>query len=224
MLQRIYVWEFPVRLTHWVNVAAIAVLSFTGYYIANPFLISGNGDAYLMGLMRYIHLVTAFIFVASLAVRVYWAFVGNAWANWRVMFPFLTVEGRRGVGDALKYYLFLKREPPQVIGHNALAGLTYGFIVFLYLLQTFTGFALLGEANTSGLWYKLTGWVFVFVGNQVLRLIHHLIMWLLIAFVVHHVYAAVLVDAEERNGLLSSIFSGFKFISTDLLMKMKGGV
>jgi Ni/Fe-hydrogenase 1 B-type cytochrome subunit len=28
----------------------------------------------------------------------------------------------------------------------------------------------------------------------------------------HHVYSAFLVDAEEANGLMSSIFSGWKFI------------
>jgi len=55
-----------------------------------------------------------------------------------------------------------------------------------------------------------------------MRLAHHLIMWLLIAFALHHVYSAFLVDSEEGNGLMSSIFSGFKFISTDLLEKMKG--
>lgn len=35
---RIYVWEIPVRLTHWVNALSIVMLSFTGYYIARPYL------------------------------------------------------------------------------------------------------------------------------------------------------------------------------------------
>jgi Ni/Fe-hydrogenase 1 B-type cytochrome subunit len=54
--------------------------------------------------------------------------------------------------------------------------------------------------------------VFRIVDNQSVRLIHHMIMWLLIAFAIHHVYSAFLVDAEEANGLMSSIFSGWKFI------------
>ena len=33
-----YVWEWPVRLTHWFNVIAIIVLSVTGFYIGNPFV------------------------------------------------------------------------------------------------------------------------------------------------------------------------------------------
>ena len=226
MLRRIYVWEIPVRLTHWVNVAAIVVLSFTGYYIGNPWIQVSAREwygPYFMGWMRYLHFVTAFIFVASLALRTYWAFAGNEWASWRNLFPFLTKEGRKSLADAIKYYLFLKREPPEVIGHNALAGLTYMFIVALYFLQMLTGFALLGEVNTDGIWYKLTGWVFLFVSNQILRLIHHMIMWLLIAFALHHVYSAFLVDSEEGNGLMSSIFSGFKFIHANLLKRLNGG-
>jgi Ni/Fe-hydrogenase 1 B-type cytochrome subunit len=226
MLRRLYVWEIPVRLTHWVNVACIVVLSFTGYYIGNPWILVSSREwygPYFMGIMRYTHFVTAFVFIASLLLRTYWAFVGNEWASWRGLFPFLTAEGRKSLADAFQYYFFLRREPPEVIGHNALAGLTYAFIVFLYFLQTVTGFALLGEVNTSGLWYQLTGWVFRFVSNQDLRLVHHLIMWLLIAFVLHHVYSAFLVDSEEGNGLMSSIFSGFKFVHAELLKKVNGG-
>ena len=37
-------------------------------------------------------------------------------------------------------------------------------------------------------------------------------MYLILAFVVHHVYAAWLIDMEEGNGLMSSIFSGYKFL------------
>ncbi len=226
MLRRWYVWEIPVRLTHWVNVAAIVVLSFTGYYIGNPWILVSSREwygPYFMGWMRYTHFITAFIFIASLALRTYWAFVGNEWASWRGLFPFLTKEGRTALRNALKYYLFLRREPPEVIGHNALAGLTYALIVTLYFLQVATGIALLGEVNTDGFWFKISGWVFSLISNQTLRLVHHLIMWLLIAFALHHVYSAFLVDAEEGNGLLSSIFTGFKFIHESVLRKLNEG-
>src|SRR5512140_2785149 len=160
MLRRLYVWQVPVRLTHWVNVLSIVVLSFTGYYIGNPWILVSSREWYgpfFMGNIRFVHFVFAFIFVASLLLRTYWAFAGNEWASWRGLFPFLTADGRKSLGDALKYYFFIRREPPEVIGHNALAGLTYAVITFLYILQTITGFALLGEVNTSGLWYQLTG-------------------------------------------------------------------
>ncbi len=218
MRRRIYVWEVPVRLTHWVNVASIVILSFTGYYISNPYIAISPREpygAYFMGLMRYIHLVVAFVFVASLMLRTYWAFVGNEWASWRGLFPFLTAEGRRNMVEAIRYYLFLRRRPPEVAGHNALAGMTYMIIVTLYFIQVFTGFALYGWLHPVSIWRALTGWVFLLVSVQTVRLVHHLIMYLLIAFAIHHVYSAWLVDMEEGNGLMSSIFSGFKFISLE---------
>lgn len=222
MLRRVYVWELPVRLTHWVNVLSIVVLSFTGYYIGNPWILVSTREWYgpfFMGNMRFIHFVFAVIFVSSLILRIWWAFVGNRWANWRGLFPILFPEGRKELVSAVRYYTFLRREPPDVIGHNALAGLTYSVIVLLYFLQSLTGFALLGEVNTHGFWWNLTGWVFRFMPDQTLRQIHHIIMWLLIAFALHHVYSALLVDLEEGSGLMSSIFSGFKFVRTGLLKK-----
>lgn len=215
MRHRIYVWEVPVRLTHWVNVACIVVLAFTGYYVGNPYIFVSPRElygAYFMGLIRWVHFVTAFVFVASLLLRTYWAFAGNEWARWRGLFPFLTREGRVSMRDALRYYLFMRRHPPEVTGHNALAGMTYMIIVCLYGLISLTGFALYGQLHPVSIWNGLTGWVFLFASLQTVRLIHHLIMWLLIAFAIHHVYSAWLVDMEEGNGLMSSIFSGYKFV------------
>jgi Ni/Fe-hydrogenase 1 B-type cytochrome subunit len=42
-------------------------------------------------------------------------------------------------------------------------------------------------------------------------------MFAFFAFVIHHVYSAVLVSWEERNGLIESIFTGYKFIPRDEL-------
>ena len=52
---------------------------------------------------------------------------------------------------------------------------------------------------------------------QTIRLIHHLIMWLIVAFLIHHVYSAMLLDRVEASGVNSSIFSGFKFLPKDRL-------
>lgn len=213
---RVYVWEIPVRLTHWVNVVSIVVLSFTGYYIGNPYVRVSPHEAYsrhFMGDMRFLHFVFAYVFVASLLLRTYWGFfAGNHWASWRALIPFVNSEGRGKLTHALKYYFFLRRDPPTGLGHNALAGFTYAFIVLFYFLQVLTGFALYAQADPGGLWWILTSWVFRIIDIQSLRLLHHMIMWLLIAFAIHHVYSAFLVDVEEANGLMSSIFSGWKFV------------
>ena len=204
---RVYVWEVPVRLTHWVNTLAILVLSGTGFYIGNPFI---PGSVYLMGWMRAIHRLTAYVFVASLLLRTYWAFAGNQWASWRTLFPYLTPEGRQGMGQTFRFYTFIRRRPPGEIGHNPLAGTTYSLVVLLMVVEVVTGFALLSLAK-GGWWSVAFGWVFGVLSPQGTRLLHHLIMWLLLGFAVHHVYSAILMDAEEKNGLMTSIFTGYKF-------------
>jgi Ni/Fe-hydrogenase 1 B-type cytochrome subunit len=37
-------------------------------------------------------------------------------------------------------------------------------------------------------------------------------MWLLLGFMVHHVYSGVLMSTIEGNGTMESIFSGYKFV------------
>lgn len=203
----IYVWELPVRTTHWANVFAILMLAATGYYIGNP-IIRGSVD--LMSWMRAIHRIAAYAFIASLALRAYWSLAGNEFANWRVLFPYLTAEGLRGMRRTFLYYTFIRREPPREVGHNALAGVTYSLVVLVMFIEVLTGLALLSMIK-GGLWSTAFGWVFLLLSPPITRLIHHMGMWLLLGFAVHHVYSAVLMDVEERNGLLASIFSGYKF-------------
>ena len=49
-------------------------------------------------------------------------------------------------------------------------------------------------------------------GLQVARWIHHVVMWLLLGFAVHHVYSGVLMSTIEANATMESIFSGYKFV------------
>jgi Ni/Fe-hydrogenase 1 B-type cytochrome subunit len=206
--RQVYVWEVPVRLTHWVNFAAIGVLSFTGLYIGNPFL---EGGGSLMSWIRAVHRLAGYVFVASLLLRTYWAFVGNRWASWRTLFPWLTPDGRAAMWRTFLYYVFVRREPPGEIGHNALAGVAYSAVVALFAAEVASGFALYSMGRGGG-WALAFGWVFWIASPQTVRLAHHLIMWLLLGFAVHHVYSCILMDVEERNGLITSIISGYKLV------------
>ncbi len=207
----LYVWDLPVRLTHWINVLSIVVLSVTGYYIASPF-ITTHGDAtnqFLMGAVRFVHFGTAFIFSASVLFRVYWAFAGGKYARWNQFLP--ASRGRlRDLGRMIRYYTFFRREPPAEVGHNPLAGATYIGLYVLFFAQMATGFALYSQPYHDGWMKVLFGWIIVVFGAQPIRLVHDIIMYLIIAFTIHHVYSAVLIDIEERSGLVSSIITGRK--------------
>jgi Ni/Fe-hydrogenase 1 B-type cytochrome subunit len=217
---RVYTWEVPVRVTHWVVVAAIIVLSVTGVYIADPFLLPPGGS--VMMVVRFVHMIAAFLFIAAGVGRTYWLFAGNRFAHWTAFIPTSRNQAREGVRQ-LGWYLFLRPDAPKVLGHNQLAAGTYSVVFFLFLIQAVTGFALVAIHGIQP-WAALFGWVpDVLFGVQGVRLIHHLAMWAILAFMVHHVYSAILVDHVERNGLMSSIFTGYKFVTRQEVIEARDG-
>jgi len=217
---RIYVWEVPVRLTHWVTFAMLLVLTVTGSYMADPFLFAPGQDT--MRLVRFVHIVAAYVFVASGIVRTYWLFAGNQFSRWSAFIP-TNRRHLRELVNQTQFYVFLRKDLPGILGHNALASGTYTVVFFLFLIQTATGFALVGMHGTQP-WAALLGWLpGLLGGEQGIRLIHHLLMWAILAFAVHHVYSAVLVDHIERNGLLSSIFTGSKFVARWRVIEARDG-
>lgn len=217
MLEIRYVWEWPVRLTHWINAVSIVVLSFTGAYIGHPFLSASATADYVMGWNRFLHFVFAYLFTVSMAARIVWFFLGNRHASWRAFVPWTSKKGRENIAGTFQYYVFLKKKVPYVVGHNALAALAYSGVFLLFLVQIVTGFALYAQFQPGGLFFSLFSPFLTAFGAQGLRLVHHVVMWLLIGFAIHHVYSAWLMDIKEKNGTLSSIFSGYKFIDPEEL-------
>jgi Ni/Fe-hydrogenase 1 B-type cytochrome subunit len=212
-MTRIYVWELPVRLSHWFMFLCLIVLAFTGAYMHWPFLTPPSGMQSMLGTMRSIHIAAGFLTLVWFLFRSYWSLVGNTFASWRTFFPFFTPERRKGAVEMIRYYLFLRRFPPHALGHNALAGSAYSWIWILYGIEIITGFVLLDNVlHTSSVLHFFVGWIPVLIDIQWLRAIHFLGMFAFAAFAIHHVYSGVLVAMEERNGTIESIFSGYKFV------------
>jgi Ni/Fe-hydrogenase 1 B-type cytochrome subunit len=209
------VWDLPVRVTHWVIFGAVAVLAFTGFYIGTPYFSVSSDGGSLMGTMRFVHAVTGWVFIAAIAARVIWGFWGgNRWAHWDQFIPVTRHRWKLAV-ETLRYYIFLRREPPPVVGHNPLAGMAYSLVYGMFYVQILTGLALASLPDRSGPLWVLTGWVSTIAPIPVVRLVHHLIMWMTLGFIVHHIYSVVLIDSEERSGLFSSIVTGDKNLPED---------
>jgi Ni/Fe-hydrogenase 1 B-type cytochrome subunit len=211
---RVYVWEAPVRITHWLIALAIAVLSVTGLYIGYPFItVSGPaGQHFVMGWAKVIHGYAAYVFMTAVVARVIWMFTGNRYARWD---KFIPVHRSRlhGFWPTIKFYLFALRKPPGFVGHNPVAGATYTLVFALYFVAIATGLVMRGasaDVDSPVRWFAslapLVG------GLQIARWIHHVVMWLLLGFSVHHVYSGVLMSTVEANATMESIFSGYKFV------------
>jgi Ni/Fe-hydrogenase 1 B-type cytochrome subunit len=207
---RVYVWELPVRVSHWVIVLSIAVLSFTGYYLYDPFIIARGSRAFLMGRMRFIHEVAAWCFISAVLLRFYWFIKGNRWAYWRSFLP-VDPWWRKGLIKQMKYYLFLNPHPDSEVGHNPLAALTYLAIYALMVVEIATGLVLYNHILGSKVLGFFVDWIPGIINIRYIREIHFFVMFAFFAFVIHHVYSAVLIGIEERSGLVGGIFSGYKF-------------
>lgn len=212
---RVYVWEQPVRWFHWINAAAIIVLGVTGWIIANPPAFMSTSEAsfsFWFGQVRFIHFVTAHVFTANFAFRLYWAFVGNKYAKWRNFFP-LTRAQLHQIGDVLKVdILQSSAKPVHTLGHNSMAYFTYAGTGLLTVFQVVSGYALYAPMSES--WFPaLFTWATPLFGSEFsLRIFHYAVMWAFTVFTIVHIYLVFYHDYVEGHGVLSSMVGGWKFM------------
>lgn len=215
-LQRVYVWEFPVRLFHWVNVLCLFTLAGTGLLIGSPLALMNSGEAwasYWFGWLRFIHFTAAYLLLANLLFRLYWAWAGNSYARWNEYLP-VTGQAWRDLVKTLRVYFWIDRWTQSAnAGHNRLQGLTYLILALLTLFMVFTGFGMYSAMSAA--WIpKLFAWVVPLMGGDlVVRRWHHMALWVFVVFLVIHIYMSSLEDRQDRQGTVSSIITGWKVIT-----------
>jgi Ni/Fe-hydrogenase b-type cytochrome subunit len=217
----VYLWHWPIRAMHWAAAVSIVVLVVTGFYIGRPYFAPPPGEAinhYMMGRMRFLHFAAAGVLVATGIVRVYWLLVaGNRYERLTALFPLSRKDFRNLLLVARKYLLMRWESPPHYLGHNPLQQISYTFLYLVVLAQVATGFALYGLANPGGFFYRVLGWETLFLGGvPVVRFIHHVLTWVILIFVPVHVYLALRADFTERQGSISSIISGGRWVRDDV--------
>jgi Ni/Fe-hydrogenase 1 B-type cytochrome subunit len=210
---RVYVWELPVRVTHWAIFLSVVVLCVTGTYIGRPFSAGGaTTDRFVMGIMKVVHFYAAIVFDVALAARIGWMFFGNRYACWDQFIP-LTRERWRGFVKTTKFYCFLRHSFPETIGLNPMLGLLFVGIFALELLMAATGFALYSVLAPIGSPMRVFRFLVPILGGlQDARWTHHVGMWLLITLVLAHIIAVVVISVAQRSDMIGSIFSGYKLI------------
>jgi Ni/Fe-hydrogenase 1 B-type cytochrome subunit len=87
--------------------------------------------------------------------------------------------------------------------------------LFVYgiIFMIVTGFALYGEGTGAGSWAHalFTSWVIPLFGQSMdVHTWHHFGMWVIILFVMIHIYVAVREDIMSRQSIISSMISGWR--------------
>jgi len=200
----IYVWQLPVRITHWLIVLSIIVLTVTGLYIHAPFLSAPTVmDGASMTATIPVHPRARGADVhAQLRRPLLLGFVGNSFASWRAIIPHNKAQVYWG-REMAKYYLFIRQGTRAGHGDtNFLAGAAYTLVSILMVVQIATGLLLMSWVIGTGPIAVLLPVVGAFPGGiQGVRLLHYVLTFTFVAFAIHHVYSAILVDQEERGGV-----------------------
>ncbi|MDR2188811.1 MAG: Ni/Fe-hydrogenase, b-type cytochrome subunit [Azonexus sp.] len=212
-IKSVYVFEAPVRVWHWINALAITVLALTGYFIGKPLptMPGEASDHFLMGYIRFAHFTAGYILAIGLLGRIYWAIVGNYHARELFWLPVTNLAYWREVFRMLLWYLFIAARPNQYVGHNPMGRfMMFTMYLLVVIFMICTGFALYGEGAQAGSWAnRLFGWVIpLFGSSQDVHSWHRLGMWVMVSFVMLHIYAAIRDDIMSRQSMVSTMISG----------------
>jgi Ni/Fe-hydrogenase 1 B-type cytochrome subunit len=209
----VHVYEAPIRIWHWLNVASVLTLIVTGYLIGVP-LPSANGEAsewYVMGWIRYGHFGAGYVFAVGILFRLWWGVVGNTFARQVLYLPVWSARWTRELFYQLRWQAFIEPKPLRYLGHNPFAHVAMTAL-FLYpsLFMMATGFGMYSEGTGSDSWQHLMfGWfVDLWGGALGMHVAHRLGMWVIASFVIIHVYAAVREDIMSGQSIIGTMFNG----------------
>lgn len=196
----VYHWTAAVRIHHWVNFAALAVLTFTGFYLYSPFM---AGASETMAWNRSFHLVAGYVLLFGLIIRIYLMFNSRTQADWKELLPL--PRNLVKIPDVLAYYVFLKTSHKPYNRYNPLQAFTYFLMGLTILVMAATGFAL-----HTGWLHDSFAWVNTLLGGlPITRVVHFLGMWLLIILTMIHVYFVLRQNALEKDRTFMSMFDGY---------------
>lgn len=180
----------PLVVTHYVNLVGMLLLIFTGFMIHYPYFPE------IMGICRGVHVFCGIVVVVNLIVRVIFMFTVKSaptqgtrvtdsdYKNWVPQ-----SDNKHQMVPMIKYYLGIMKKHPLTAKFNPLQKLAYWFAGLLILFMAWTGFTL--WEPTAGLapsifCLNLLG------GAMAVRIWHWFGMFVMIIFIIAHVYLVTL--------------------------------
>jgi len=211
-----YVFTIWTRIFHWIMVASILVLFITGLYIGNPFYIGSQGieptlavgNLSSMSTIRFIHFTAAYVLLSSFIFRIYGFIIHK---GDRMLPKPWTKLFWTGMVDMGLHYGFIRSAHRPYL-RNSMARAGYGGVYAMIFFEVFTGFAMYAQVNPNSLLAKtLTPISSLLVDEYIVHMAHHYVAWMIILFVIIHMYMATRADMTEKYGEISAMFSGVKF-------------
>jgi len=231
------VWDLSTRIFHWLNVICVAGLMAVGTVILNYKLLGVGTDGKI--LLKTVHVYIGYIFVANLAWRLIWGFIGGKYSRWKMILP-LNKDYFRSLH---KYTTSVKSgEPPAYLGHNPVARLMVGLLFLLLGTQAMTGLTLAGtDVYMPPFGNQIVEYIAAVDENQnkigeiragykdnideqayqkmrsyrkPVITIHYYVFFMLLAAVLLHILGVIFTEVKENNALISAMITGNKYFSS----------
>ncbi len=226
------------RTIHWVNAISMVVAVITGLYIAHPyyqtFIADPAVDKYVMAWNRWGHFIVAIIFDVTSIVIAYLYFFSRFEKPYKKVIP-----NAQNIKEFIEVFLnlvTLNRRKKFDSSHSDSFNTVY-FTIFHLLLawMLFTGLQLYVHGLESGLssigsWWPwmlhlVTDWTIPVSAWMVgsgptpsimdVRITHHITMWLIVTWVVFHIYYQVWRTIFWKEGDIAIVIGGSKFVKEE---------
>jgi Ni/Fe-hydrogenase 1 B-type cytochrome subunit len=214
------------RIMHWLNAFCMLGAVITGMYIAHPyyqsFISDPAVDKYVMAWNRWGHFIIAIIFDVTAIVIAYLYFFSRFEKPYKKLIP-----NKTNVVEFMEVFLnllTLNRRKKFDSTHADSFNVVY-FTIFHLLLffMLFTGLQLYvhglsGGLSSIGKWWPsllhfATDWTLsAFGGRMGVRIAHHSMMWVTIVWVVFHIYYQVWRTIFWKEGDISIVVGGSKYV------------
>lgn len=217
-----------IRIIHWTNVICVFAAIITGLYIGHPyyqsFIADPAVDKYVMAYNRWIHFIAAILLDVTSIVIAYLYFFSKFEKPYKKILP-----NKQNWQEFLEVFLnliTLNRRKKFDSSHSDSYNIVF-FTIFHLLLffMLFTGLQLYvhglasGESSVGAWWpamlHLVTDWTLWFCGgNMGVREAHHVTMWLIIVWVMFHIYYQVWRTIFWQEGDISIVVGGSKYVKT----------
>jgi len=226
------------RTIHWVNVFSMIVAIATGLYIGAPyyqtFIADPAVDKYVMAWNRWGHFIVAIIFDVTSIIIAYLYFFSRFEKPYKKILP--TPTNIKEFFEVLINLLTLNRRKNFDSTHSDSFNTVYFTIFHLLLVwMLLTGLQMYVHGLESGLssigkWWPamlhlVTDWTIPvsawLVGGgptptiMDVRISHHITMWLIVVWVVFHIYYQVWRTIFWKEGDIAIVVGGTKFVKED---------
>jgi Ni/Fe-hydrogenase b-type cytochrome subunit len=202
--------HWVIRLTHWVNVVAVVVMTGSGLRIFNAYPGFGRpGESFplypwpgrpipawltfgrWLGGARHWHFAMMWLLVANALLYLGFLFLHGEWRD---------VVPRRGDArdavEMIRFYLFVRKDHPHQGKHNALQKSAYFAMPILGAIIVLSGLAI---------WKPITlGFLTALFGNyKWARFVHFVAMVLLLLLALVHVFMVFAVDPYSLRSMIT---------------------